>query len=196
MLKAETKIILASSSPRRAELLTFIGVKFEAVPGDVREQPLSGETPPDYIIRLARAKAFAAARKREKGLVIGADTIVVADDLMLEKPKDEADAARMLKLLSGRWHSVMTGVALYDIEARREVFDHSKTLVRFAVLGEREINWYIESGEPMGKAGAYAIQGRGGLFVEEIEGNYFNVVGLPLSLVRRMVDELGHSILM
>jgi len=194
MWKAETKIILASSSPRRAELLTVIGVNFEAVPGDVQEQPLSGETPPDYITRLARAKAFAAARKCENGLIIGADTIVVVDDIMLGKPKDKADAARMLKMLSDKWHSVMTGVALYDIEEQHEIFDHCKTLVRFVPLSDEEIDWYIESGEPMDKAGAYAIQGRGGLFVEEIEGNYFNVVGFPL--VHRLARKLGHSLLM
>jgi septum formation protein len=189
----ETRIILASGSPRRADLLTRVGVEFEQEPSHVQERPHSGEAPPDYIIRLARAKVVAVARRREAGLVIGADTIVVLDGRLLGKPEDEADARRMLKQLAGKWHAVMTGLALFDAGTRREVADYDKTLVRFAQMTDREIDWYIQSGEPMDKAGAYAIQGLGGLFVEEIAGNYYNVVGLPLPLLYRLSRRLGYS---
>ena len=194
MPEKDTTIILASSSPRRAQLLETIGVEFEIAPGQVQERPHAGEAPPDYITRLARAKVIAVARKRDSGLVIGADTIVVLDGHVLGKPEDEEDAERMLRQLSGRWHAVMTGVALYDVATRREVADYDKTLVRFAQLTDREIEWYVKSGEPSDKAGAYGIQGLGSLFVEEIAGNYFNVVGLPLPLVYRLARRLGYSI--
>ena len=193
MPEKETKIILASASPRRADLLRTIGVEFEVAPSQVQERPLVDEAPPDYITRIARAKVIAVARKRESGLVIGADTIVVLDGNVLGKPRDEEDAEQMLRQLSGRWHAVMTGVALYDVSTRREVADYDKTLVRFAQLTDKEIEWYSRSGEPMDKAGAYAIQGLGSLFIEEIAGNYFNVVGLPIPLVYRLSRRLGYS---
>lgn len=189
-----TKIILASTSPRRAELLRQIGVEFEIASGNVQERPHPDEAPRDYITRLARAKVLAIARQREAGLIIGADTIVVLDGQMLGKPKDEADARRMLASLSGKWHAVMTGVALYDAATRQEVADFDKTLVRFARLTNQEIEWYVKTGEPMDKAGAYGIQGLGGLFVDEIAGNYYNVVGLPLPLVYRLARRLGYSL--
>jgi len=193
MPERDTKIILASASPRRADLLKTIGVEFEVAPSQVQERPHSDEAPPDYITRLARAKVIAVARKRESGLVIGADTIVVLDGRVLGKPRDEDDAEEMLRQLSGRWHAVMTGVALYDVATRREVADYDKTLVRFAQLTDKEIEWYSRSGEPMDKAGGYAIQGYGSLFIEEIAGNYFNVVGLPIPLVYRLARRLGYS---
>lgn len=193
MPEKDTRIILASSSPRRADMLTNIGVGFETVPSDIHERLHPDEAPADYIIRLARAKVVAVARKVESGLVIGADTIVVLDGQILEKPEDEKDAEQMLRLLSDRWHAVMTGVALYDAATRREVADYEKTLVRFAQLSDREIEWYVKSGEPMDKAGGYAIQGLGGLFIEEIAGNYYNVVGLPIPLLYRLAKRLGYS---
>lgn len=125
--------------------------------------------------------------------MLGADTVVVLDGRLLGKPENEESARRMLGLLSGKWHAVMTGVALYDIESRREVADYDKTLVRFAQMSEPEIDWYVSTGEPMDKAGAYGIQGHGGLFVEEIAGNYYNVVGLPIPLVYRLARRLGYS---
>lgn len=189
----EPRIILASSSPRRADLLRIIGIEFEIAPSQVQERPHQGEAPADYITRLARAKVISIARKREQGLVIGADTIVVLDGKILAKPVDGEEAAKMLRSLSGRWHAVMTGVALYDIASRQEVADYDKTLVRFAQLSEREIEWYVKSGECMDKAGAYGIQGLASLFVEEIAGNYFNVVGLPMPLVYRLARRLGYS---
>lgn len=195
MPEKNARIILASSSPRRAELLNGLGVEFEQTPSLVPERLHVGEAPPDYIIRLARAKVIAAARRWDAGLVIGADTIVVVDGRILEKPEDEEDAARLLRQLSGRWHAVMTGLALYDISSGREVADFDKTLVRFSPLTEKEIRWYINTGEPMDKAGGYGIQGKGGLFVEEIAGNYFNVVGLPIPLLYRLARRLGYLLI-
>lgn len=190
-----SKIVLASTSPRRAELLKQIGVEFELASGNVPERPHPDEAPADYITRLARAKVIAVSRERETGLIIGADTVVVLDGQLLGKPEDEADAERMLRSLSGRWHAVMTGVALYDVATGQEVADFDKTLVRFARLSNQEIEWYVKTGEPMDKAGAYGIQGLGGLFVDEIAGNYYNVVGLPLPLVYRLARRLGYSFL-
>lgn len=195
MSETVSKIVLASTSPRRAELLKQIGVEFELATGDVQERPHPDEAPADYITRLARAKVIAVARERETGLIIGADTVVVLDGQLLGKPQDEADAERMLRSLSGRWHAVMTGVALYDVATGQEVADFDKTLVRFARLSNQEIEWYVKSGEPMDKAGAYGIQGLGGLLVDEIAGNYYNVVGLPLPLVYRLARRLGYSLL-
>jgi nucleoside triphosphate pyrophosphatase len=193
MTAREPKIILASASPRRAELLYQIGVKFELVPSQIEERPHPDEAPPDYITRIARAKVVAVARHQEAGLIIGADTVVVLDGRLLGKPVDDYDAKSMLKQLSGRWHAVMTGVALYDVESRHEVADYEKTLVKFAQLTDREIDWYVHTGEPRDKAGAYGIQGLGGLFVDEIAGNYYNVVGLPVPLVYRLARRLGYS---
>ena len=190
-----SKIVLASTSPRRAELLQQIGIEFEFASGNVQEKPHPDEAPADYITRLARAKVMAVAEERESGLIIGADTVVVLDGQLLGKPKDEADAERMLRSLSGRWHAVMTGVALYDVATGQEVADFDKTLVRFVRLSNQEIDWYVKTGEPMDKAGAYGIQGLGGLFVDEIAGNYYNVVGLPLPLVYRLARRLGYSFL-
>jgi septum formation protein len=189
----QPRIILASASPRRAELLKQIGVEFELVPSQIEERPHPDEAPGDYITRIARAKVVAVARERDSGLVIGADTVVVLDGRLIGKPQNQADAHRLLRLLSGRWHAVLTGVALYDVETRHEVADYEKTLVKFAQLNDTEIDWYVNTGEPMDKAGAYGIQGLGGLFVEEIAGNYYNVVGLPIPLVYRLARRLGYS---
>lgn len=195
MAEKEIRLILASASPRRADLLSNIGLEFDIEPSQIQERPHADEAPPDYITRIARAKVVAVARKRESGLIVGADTIVVLDGRMLGKPKDDEDARRMLRLLSGKWHAVMTGLALYDAATKREVADYDKTLVRFAQMGEKEIDWYVGTGEPMDKAGAYGIQGFGGLFVEEIAGNYYNVVGLPIPLLYRLARRLGYSFL-
>jgi septum formation protein len=194
-MEKEPRVILASASPRRAEILATIGINFDIMPSHVDERPLSNEAPADYIIRVARAKTIAAARTLESGLVIGADTVVVLEGRLLGKPMDDADAAQMLRSLAGRWHAVMTGVALYDVANRRELVDYEKTLVRFAPLTDREIDWYLATGEHRDKAGAYGIQGKAGLFAEEVAGNYFNVVGLPLPLIYRLAMRLGYSFL-
>jgi septum formation protein len=189
------QLILASSSPRRAQLLETAGVNFVIAPSHFVERLYLDEQPTNYIMRVARAKAVEVARTRDSGLVLGADTIVVVDGKTLGKPADETEAREMLRMLSGRWHAVMTGVSLYDAGTRREVADYDKTLVRFAKLNEAEIDWYVGTGECNDKAGAYAIQEKGGLFVEEIAGNYHNVVGLPLSLLYRLVRQLGYSLI-
>jgi septum formation protein len=173
-------LILASGSPRRSEILTAAGIPFRVhVPG-IEEEPLPGEAPHDYVRRLARDKADAIQLENAEA-ILAADTVVVVDEHILEKPADGQDAARMLRLLSGREHFVITGICLRS--ARNEVVDAEATKVRFIALSEAEITEYVASGEPMGKAGAYAIQGLGCRFIDRVEGCYFNVVGLPISLV-------------
>src|SRR5437667_11303258 len=168
----ESRIILASASPRRADILSSIGIHYETAPSAADERPFPDETPADYIIRIARAKVIDVALRFSKGLVIAADTIVVVDGKILGKPLDDEDARQMLKSLAGRWHAVMTGVALFEAGSKKEVVDFEKTLVRFAPITEAEIRWYLNTGEHRDKAGANGIQGSAGLFIEEIAGNY------------------------
>lgn len=187
------KLVLASSSPRRSEILRLVGWPFEKFPVEIDESLREGEEPVDYVERLAREKAEAAAKKRAASLVLGADTTVVIDDAVLAKPVDEEDARRMLRLLSGRWHEVLTGVALVRAEEGNQprVFvAHERTRVRFVEMSEEEIDWYATSGEPLDKAGAYAAQGLGAIFIEGIQGDYWNVVGLPIKLVYRLANSL------
>jgi len=186
-----SKIVLASASPRRAEILRTVGVKFEVMPSRIEEEREPGESPKDYVLRLAKDKTLDVARGLFSGLVIGADTVVVVDDTVLEKPEDAEDARRMLRMLSGRWHQVLTGVCLFQASTGELLSDYSLTGVKFAPLSEKEIQWYINTDEPFGKAGAYAIQGFGALFIEQIQGNYMNVVGLPIELVYRLAKRLG-----
>jgi septum formation protein len=176
------KLVLASESPRRRELLTLAGFQFTVRARPIAEVRKPGEAPVHYARRLALEKA-AAASPRAGEIVLGADTIVVVDDRVLGKPADEQEARAMLRLLSGREHTVITGIGLTHED--RTISDHASTDVRFAVLHGAEIEDYIRSGEPAGKAGAYAIQGLASKFVERIDGCYFNVMGLPLSLVYR-----------
>jgi septum formation protein len=180
------KLILASGSPRRKELLTAVGWDFEAITAGIDESLLPGEDPPTYVQRLARSKAEAVAAKLTHGVVLGADTTVVVDDQILGQPIDDADAKRMLRLLSGKWHEVLTGVAVLRVGGETRV-DYETTCVCFAEMSEREIDWYTSTGEARGKAGAYGIQGAAGLFIKEIEGDYFNIVGLPIRLVYELV---------
>jgi septum formation protein len=182
-LAGMTPLVLASSSPRRSEILTAVGWPFEAHPAGVDETRLPGEPPAEFVTRLAREKAEAVARTRLFGLVLGADTTVVVEGEILEKPRDEEDARRMLRRLSGRWHEVLTGVALVSAETGRASVGLESTRVRFAETGEDEVAWHVETGDVLDKAGAYAIQGRAALFIEAIEGDYWNVVGLPVRLV-------------
>lgn len=194
MPEQKAKFILASASPRRVEIFRTLGLDFEALASDVSEEAHDGEPPTDYVIRVARAKAAAVASKFPSGLVVGADTIVVVDGHTLGKPTTDADATEMLKLLSGRWHAVMTGVAIRDASSDRETAEYCKTLVRFCDLSDGEIADYVATGEPLDKAGGYAIQGRGMLFTEEIAGNYQNVVGFPPTLFARLVKRLGATL--
>jgi len=180
------KLILASGSPRRAEILDAVGGPFEVVTSGSDETREPGEDPSAYVQRLALEKARSVAIKREAGLILAADTTVVVDDQLLGQPTDDPDAQRMLKLLSGKWHQVLTGVALVRINGETDVGIET-TRVRFAELSQTEIDWYVSTGEPQGKAGAYAIQGRAALFVEEVAGDYLNIVGLPIRLVYEMI---------
>ena len=181
------KLILASGSPRRRELLTAVGWEFEAVTAGIDESVLNAEDPATYVQRLARSKAEAVAAKLSNGLVLGADTTVVVDDQILGQPVDDRDAVRMLSLLNGKWHEVLTGVALVRVGGESRVA-YETTRVRFAQMSAHEIEWYIATGEARGKAGAYGIQGAAGLFIEEIEGDYFNIVGLPMRLVYELAE--------
>ncbi|HEY6802966.1 MAG TPA: Maf family protein [Pyrinomonadaceae bacterium] len=183
-------LILASSSPRRAEILTAVGWPFKPITAGIDETRKPDEPPRDYVCRLAREKAQAVAAKLEAGsLVLGADTTVVVEDHLLGQPTDDDDARRMLRLLSGKWHEVLTGVSLIRIGGETRV-ECEQTRVRFAELTEEQIDWYVVSGEPKGKAGAYGIQGKAALFIEEISGDYLNVVGLPVRLVYKMCSLL------
>jgi septum formation protein len=206
-------LVLASASPRRQELLRNAGIAFRAQAADVDESPLAGEVAREYAERLAREKALAVWRLRPQDVVLGADTIVVIDEMILGKPADAQDAVRMLRLLSGRVHCVITGVCVVEAEARGQLPVASQstraqasskilriengelriasetTLVTMNELSDDEIREYVATGEPMDKAGAYAIQGRASRWIPRIEGDYSNVVGLPVALVNAMLRE-------
>ena len=179
--------VLASASPRRQELLRNAGISFVVQPADVPEVPRKGEPPRSYAERLAREKAQVIFGQRPRDLVLGADTVVIVDEHILEKPRDSTDAARMLRMLSGREHLVTTGVAL--VGTGFEDVRSETTLVAVADITDGEILSYVATGEPMDKAGAYAIQGIASRWISRIEGDYCNVVGLPVALVWRMLRE-------
>ncbi|MGA2191764.1 MAG: Maf family protein [Nitrospirota bacterium] len=183
-------LILASASPRRRELLGQAGFDFIVDPAHVDESGLPGEGPEEHVIRLALDKVKKTAFRHTSGAVLGADTVVVADGRMLGKPHSPEDAASMLKLLSGGTHRVMTGIALIDAATGKLEAGVEVTEVRFRELTPGEIQEYVSSGEPMDKAGAYGIQGRAALFVEGINGCFFNVVGLPLARLDKMLRKL------
>jgi len=211
------RVILASASPRRAELLRAAGIPFEVHPAHVDESLHPGESPDVYVMRVAKEKAIAIAARLPRRVVLAADTTVVVDEQILGKPEDEEDARRMLRMLSGRVHEVLSGVCLCGpaelqatnaSEARQDNSGHDapqigsaqqceirleRTSVAFARLTDDEIAWYVSSGEPMDKAGAYAIQGLASRFVTRIDGSYSNVVGLPVALVCEMLR--SHALL-
>jgi septum formation protein len=182
-------IVLASASPRRQGLLRNAGISFTVRPANIPEIQLAGEKPKTFAERMAREKACSAERSSPQDCVLAADTVVVVDIQVLGKPEDEADAARMLRLLSGRAHEVITGVCFAG-DGFEDVRSET-TVVHFARLSDGEIRDYVATGEPMDKAGAYGIQGLASRWVSRIEGDYFNVVGLPISLVWRMLRERG-----
>lgn len=189
------QIILASNSPRRKDLLRQIGLDFSVDPADVDERILPGELPEGYAVRVALDKARVAAARTGTGIVIAADTIVVLDDEILGKPADAADAERMLMKLSGKVHCVMTGLAVMDAATGKSLCRMSITRVWFRSLAPSEIISYVATGEPLDKAGAYGIQERGALLVDKIDGCYFNVVGLPLSLLGELLRAFGVDVL-
>lgn len=173
------------------EILNSVAWPFEAVAPGVDETRMQSEAPVSYVTRLARAKADAVAKQLSGGLVLGADTTVVTSGELLGQPKDDHDARRMLRLLSGQWHEVLTGVALVRAgQVNNSLVDYERTNVRFGALSDGEIDWYVSTQEPMGKAGAYAVQGKAALFIEKIEGDYFNIVGLPIRLVYELVRKM------
>lgn len=180
-------IVLASASPRRQELLRNAGINFVVRPADIPEVPLPGEAPLMFAERMAREKAVAAMSISNDHIILAADTVVAVGDQILGKPENAEDAARMLRTLSGKTHSVITGVCLSgnDFEDIRS----ETTAVHFSIMNEDEIREYVRTGEPMDKAGAYAIQGMASRWISKIEGDYYNVVGLPVDLVWRMLRE-------
>ena len=177
------EIILASASPRRKEILQNTKLKFEIQKSDIEEVILENESPESMVVRLAYEKALDVAKNNEDALVIGADTVVVIDDKILGKPKDETEAYNMIKLLSGKTHYVITGFALINLSLNKKIVDCQISQVTFKELSEATIKDYIQTKESLDKAGAYGIQGYGGLLVKNIQGDYFNIVGLPISKI-------------
>ena len=174
-------IILASASPRRKEILENTNIKFDIISSSIEELVLDGESPCQMVMRLAFEKGIDIASKYKSNLVISADTIVVLDDNVLGKPKDEEEARQMISNLSGRTHQVITGISLINLENNKKIIDYVVSNVKFKKLSKDDINDYIKTKESLDKAGAYGIQGYGALLVEEIQGDYFNIVGLPIS---------------
>jgi septum formation protein len=189
------KLILASSSPRRAEVLRNAGFVFEVRPADVDETRLPHESAENYVRRVAQAKARAisepARAAAERAIVIAADTTVVAEGQILAKPEDAADARRMLSLFNGKTHEVLTALCVINVPAAKEALHVEKTRVEFLKMSKEEIESYIQTGEPFDKAGAYGIQGIAGRFATRIDGCYFNVLGLPLSRLWTTLQSLG-----
>lgn len=179
------KLVLASGSPRRSEIMNSVGWEFTKDVPDIDEAERLGEAPEDYVQRLAKGKAETIARSHPDEIVLAADTTVVIDHQIIGKPKDLADARRMLEMLSGNWHEVLTGIAVMKNGAADVGLQ--RTRVKFAPMNRAEIDFLVEKGDPLDKAGAYAVQAQAALFIEGIEGDYWNVVGLPIGLVYEMV---------
>ncbi|MDQ3489991.1 MAG: Maf family protein [Acidobacteriota bacterium] len=179
------KLVLASGSPRRAEILQSVGWEFDTDIPNINESELAGESPASYVQRLAKTKAETIAERHAGEIVLGADTTVVIDKQIIGKPLDLDDAKRMLKMLSGNWHEVLTGVAIVN-NGKTQV-GIQNTRVKFSEMSNVEIDFLAEKGDPLDKAGAYAVQAQAALFIEGIEGDYWNVVGLPISLLYRFV---------
>ena len=188
-------VILASNSPRRRELLHQIGIQFKVCPTQTDERVLTNEKPETYVVRVASDKVAVASQSVKKGIVIAADTIVVIDNAILGKPVDKRDAERMISTLQGKIHQVMTGLAVMSAGSKKMLTGLSITKVWFRALAETDIHSYVETGEPLDKAGAYGIQGIGALLVDKIEGCYFNVVGLPISLLGEMLRSFDIDLL-
>jgi septum formation protein len=186
------KWILASASPRRRELLSGLGLKFTITPSSVVEpERAEGESPTDYVLRVARLKVLGVGGRRKRGVIVGADTVVVVRNTVMGKPSDMEEGRNMLRSLSGRWHEVVSGVCLLDCRSGRFRAAANRSRVHFRRLDADEIQCYLETGEYSDKAGAYAIQGYASMFIDRIEGCYFNVVGLPIVTFRELCTQLG-----
>jgi septum formation protein len=189
-MRQDPPVVLASTSPRRKELLRLLQIEFEAQSSQVAEIAEANESPRDMVVRLARAKAEAVHKLRPEAIIIGADTVVVCDSQVFGKPASLEDARRILRQLSGRTHEVLTGICL--IHGNTPKVNCSRTVVEFSSLTDQEVEWYLSTGEPMDKAGAYGIQGLGARFISRVNGCYSNVVGLPLSLLYQMLKQVGY----
>ena len=187
----EKRLVLASSSPRRRDLLNQVGLQFEIIPSKVEEKTGNRESPIKYVLRLAKEKALDVASNSKDSWIIAADTIVLIDGKILGKPAGEKEACEMLLKLSGREHTVITGFCIFDTDTGESVREHVETTVAIKELAEEEIRGYVKTGEPLDKAGSYAIQGIGSFMVKEIRGSYTNVVGLPVSELIEALDRLG-----
>lgn len=186
------KLILASGSPRRVEILNSVGWEFEKHAADVDESLCDGEASEDYVVRLAREKAESVAAKFPDSIVLGADTTVVIGGEILGKPVDMDDARQMLRMLSGNWHEVLTGIAVVESGATRVALQ--RTRVKFIEMTHEEIEFLAAEGDPLDKAGAYAVQAQAALFIEKVEGEYWNVVGLPINLVYKLIMQKGETV--
>lgn len=190
MIKLDRPLILASGSPRRKEILDTMGLSYIVDVSDVDES--FAADPEATVLELSKRKALSVSSKYHNAIVLAADTLVFSDKI-LGKPKDAAQAKEMLRALSGHWHSVYTGVTLVDALSGKTISKADKTLVHFVELSDEEIDAYVATKDPLDKAGAYGIQGLGGMFIDRIEGSYSNVVGLPMALVRSMLLDLTHN---
>jgi septum formation protein len=190
-VKETVRFILASASPRRRELLKSIGLDFDVIPSHIPEVRGEGEAPEEYVARLSREKANAIAGQHPSSWIIAADTTVLMGDELLEKPADAKDAERMLAAIEGKTHIVYSGVTLLNRERGHHDTRVAESEVRMLPLGARDIAWYVDTGEPLDKAGAYAIQGIGAMFIDSVHGSFTNVVGLPLALLFQMLRKAG-----
>ena len=191
----DLKLVLASGSPRREELLKQLKLKFTIVASKIDESNYQAEEPVQLVRKLAAEKAKSVSALVEDALIIAADTVVVYNDQILGKPKNKADAKNMLKMLSSNNHQVITGVAVVNSQDGKCELADNTTEVKMVELNDREIDEYINTGEPMDKAGSYAIQGFGGLFVEEIKGSYYSVMGLPIHQLAKLLEKFNYGIL-
>jgi septum formation protein len=190
-MRADMRFILASSSPRRRELLASIQLEFDVIPSAIPEIRDDAESPEEYVARLSREKAHAVAERYPDDWIIAADTTVLLGDQLLEKPADADDAKRMLATIAGKTHVVYTGVTLLNAAKNWRETRVSESEVRMLSLDARDIDWYVATGEPLDKAGAYAVQGIGAMFIDSIHGSYTNVVGLPLATLFAMLRKAG-----
>lgn len=189
------KLVLASSSPRREEILKQLKLKFTIVPGKIDESKFTETNPEKLVKTLALEKAKSVSNLVEDALIIAADTVVVCEDEILGKPEDSEEAKEQLKLLSGKEHQVMTGIAVLSSETGEVYVENNITLVKMLNMSDEKIDKYISTGEPLDKAGSYGIQGFGGLFVEGIKGSYYSVVGLPIHQLAEILDKFNYGIL-